>query len=131
VSLRLDLDPDSPLPLYAQVIAQIRRALATGALKPGAQLPTVRQLAVNLRINPNTVARAYAELERAGLIATRQGRGTFVNERPPPSVPEEERAARLAALLHDAIGEAAALGYRPEEFLEEVRAHVRARKGDA
>lgn len=120
-----DINPKSPLPIYAQLIAQIRRAIRRGDLKPGDQLPTVRQLAVELRINPNTVARAYAELERDGLIATQQGRGTFVNERPPPPGPEE-RATRLSVIIHDALGEAAALGYKPEELLEEMRAYIRA-----
>jgi len=127
--MKLDIDPKSHLPIYAQLIAQIRHAVARGELTSGAQLPTVRQLAVDLRINPNTVAKAYAELERTGLIATQQGRGTFVTERPPPPAPEE-RAARLTAILKHALGEAAALGYEPEAFLEAMRAYICAPQGD-
>ena len=76
------IDTNHPTPLYAQLERSIRFAIATGKLRIGEQLPTVRQLAVDLRINANTVAKVYAELERAGIVETRQGIGTFVNERP-------------------------------------------------
>ncbi|HLK55957.1 MAG TPA: GntR family transcriptional regulator [Chthonomonadaceae bacterium] len=122
------VDPKSPLPIYAQLIEQITLAIARGTLKTGMQLPTVRQLAVDLRISPNTVAQAYRDLESAGYIATRQGRGTFVNERPPPAAPGE-RQARLEALFHKALGEAAALGLNPDEFLSHLIQYIRAHEG--
>src|SRR5437899_12906553 len=76
------IDANHPTPLYAQLESSIRFAIATGKLRIGEQLPTVRQMAVELRINANTVAKVYAELERAGVVETRRGVGTFVSARP-------------------------------------------------
>jgi GntR family transcriptional regulator len=104
------------MPLYAQVTESVRHAVATGRLRPGEQLPTVRQLAVDLRINPNTVARAYTELERDGVICTRQGRGTFVSD-----APSQARAGpdhrRLAEVARKALLEAQRLGFGGQELL--------------
>src|ERR671926_1751191 len=75
------IDPRDPTPIYAQLDRALRAAIATGRLQPGDQLPTVRQLAVELRVNANTVARVYAELERDGVLETRRGVGTFVSAR--------------------------------------------------
>src|SRR5215203_5488416 len=75
------LSPSHPMPLYAQLTRAIRFAIATGRLRVGEQLPTVRQLAVELRVNANTVAKVYAELERSGILETRRGVGTFVSAR--------------------------------------------------
>lgn len=74
------IDPRSPTPLYAQIAARLRVAIAAGELRPGDGLPSVRQLAGRLRINPATVVQAYRELEGEGLVSTRQGSGTFVLE---------------------------------------------------
>lgn len=74
------VDPRSGVPLYLQLIEQVKRAVALGALSPGEQLPTVKALALNLTINPNTVARVYRELERDGVIETSPGRGSFVKQ---------------------------------------------------
>jgi len=90
--MEIRLDMESPEPIYLQIMDSIKHLVATGELKPGEQLPTVRQLATDLRINPNTVARAYLELDREGVISTQQGRGTFVSERPDQN--------HLAQLLH-------------------------------
>ena len=79
----LAVDPTHPTPIYVQVDQGIRAAIATGRLGLGAQLPTVRQLAVDLRVNANTVARVYVDLERAGVVETRRGVGTFVASRQP------------------------------------------------
>lgn len=118
------VDETSPLPIYAQIVDQIRQAVARGELSPGTQLPTVRQFGVDLQINPNTVARAYAELERAGVILTRRGRGTFVREAPAPPAAEEGRE-RLAAVIMTALGEAAVLGFSAEELIKEMRDYLR------
>jgi GntR family transcriptional regulator len=75
-----NVDPRSGVPLYTQLIDQVKRSIAVGALAPGERLPTVKQLAVDLTINPNTVARAYRDLERDGVIETSPGRGSFVRE---------------------------------------------------
>ena len=79
------VDPVDPTPLYAQLDRSIRAAIAAGRLRVGDRLPTVRQLAVELRINANTVAKVYAELERAGVLATQRGIGTFVRDSPTPA----------------------------------------------
>jgi|DewCreStandDraft_4_1066084.scaffolds.fasta_scaffold60237_3 GntR family transcriptional regulator len=113
--MRFVLNHRSRVPIYAQLVAAVRQAVARGEMKPGDQLPTVRQLAVDLRINPNTVARAYQEMERAGMIVTRQGRGTFVAAQPPPA-PAAENRDRIEQLVREAVGEAAALGCPPDEF---------------
>lgn len=123
--IKLSLNPDSPVPLYAQIVDQIRQAIIQGALKPGQALPTVRHLAVELRINLHTVAHAYAELAREGLVAVQRGRGTFVQGLSEPPDPQE-RSRRLLRIIHTALGEAAALGYQPEEFLRELEAHLQA-----
>jgi GntR family transcriptional regulator len=75
-----NVDPRSGVPLYTQLIDQVKRSIAVGALAPGERLPTVKQLAVDLTINPNTVARAYRDLERDGVIETSPGRGSFVRD---------------------------------------------------
>ena len=80
--IQIQLDVKSGVPFYRQIIDQIKAALATGSLGPGDRLPTVRQLAVDLSINPNTVSRAYTELELTGLVETQMGSGTFVGQRP-------------------------------------------------
>jgi DNA-binding transcriptional regulator YhcF (GntR family) len=104
----------SAVPVHAQLLTQLRHFISTGALKPGMQLPTVRQLAGFLRINPNTVARALADLEREGYVEAQQGRGTFVTGRPP----REGRAARsLERLVGESLERARRLGFTQEEFL--------------
>src|SRR5436190_15932152 len=92
------IDPDDPTPLYAQLERAIRVAIATGRLKASDQLPTVRQLAVDLRVNANTVAKVYGELERGGVLETRRGVGTFVRELGPATVSQVELRRQLGAL---------------------------------
>ena len=104
------VDPHSGVPIYLQLIEQIKRSIALGVLASGEQLPTVKQLALNLTINPNTVARVYRELERDGVIETSPGRGSFV--RANGGVNEAGRAAAdvAAAALDSAVREAKSLG---------------------
>lgn len=99
--MKLSVDPDSPVPLHAQITEQIELAIARRAIKPGEQLPTVRQLSVALKVNSNTVARVYAELERGGVLETYRGRGTFVAER--PKVAPGARDRRLNSLCRTFI----------------------------
>jgi len=80
--MEIRIDPDSAVPIYLQIVHSIKHQVATGRLKPGEQLPTVRELATDLRINPNTVARAYDLLDSDNVITTQQGRGTYVREHP-------------------------------------------------
>lgn len=117
----LKVDIHDPLPIYAQLERAIKSAIATGAMKAGDQLPTVRQLAVELRLNANTIARVYAELERQGVVATRRGVGTFVQASPNVAVPRSERAHALHALVQRFLAEAAASGFTADELIEQIK----------
>ena len=115
-----DISPQDPTPLYAQLERAIRFAMATGRIQVGEQLPTVRQLAVDLRINANTVARVYAELERAGLLETRRGVGTFARTSE-PSVPDvTARENRLQELEDLFLNEAALLGFSARQACDHL-----------
>ena len=116
--MRIELNPRSGVPIYAQIVEQVKRQVASGELRPGEQLPTVRQLAVDLTVNPNTVARAYTELEREGVLATQQGRGTFVAQPPDDIRLRELRRDRLRSVISTALLEALSLGHSPEEIVE-------------
>ncbi|HYE73178.1 MAG TPA: GntR family transcriptional regulator [Blastocatellia bacterium] len=116
------IDTSDPMPIYAQLERAIRFAILTGRLQVGEQLPTVRQLAVELRINANTVAKVYLELERAGILETRRGIGTFVRAEQFEVARrgfdnKAERERELRALADHYLAEAARLGYAPEEAI--------------
>ncbi len=119
--LTLNLDFHSGLPIYTQIVNQIQSQLVNGILKPGDQLPTVRALASDLRVNFNTVARAYRILDEARIISTQQGRGTYITEIPPPEVSEKLRHESLAALTQRFIAEAFRLGFSEREVSQMVR----------
>src|SRR5438128_1271234 len=112
------VDARSPVPLHAQISEQVQLAVARGSLRPGDQLPTVRQLSVELRVNSNTVARVYSQLEGAGVLETFRGRGTFVRER--PLVARQTRARRLESLCRSFASACAREGYSLEEVLDAV-----------
>lgn len=111
------LDPATGVPVYRQLIDQVMLAMAAGTLKCGVQLPTVRQVAVDLAINPNTVLRAYRELELRGALTTQQGLGTFVSLQ---EVQEDaaQRQARLSRLAADCAARAGAEGFSVKELTE-------------
>ncbi len=115
------VDSTSPTPIYAQLDRSIRAAIATGELGSGAQLPTVRQLAVDLAVNANTVARVYAQLERDGVLETRRGVGTFVLESPPPQAARAHRERELRELIRRFVGDAALLGFTLPELITQLR----------
>src|SRR5215210_5466183 len=119
--LTFDVDSRSPTPIYAQLDRSIRAAIATGKLEPGGKLPTVRQLAVDLAVNANTVARVYAQLERDGILETRRGVGTFVRESPSPQAARAHRERELRELMHRFIGDAALLGFTLPELIHQLR----------
>lgn len=109
------------MPLYAQLARAIRFAIATGRLRVGEQLPTVRQLAVELRVNANTVAKVYAELERSGILETRRGVGTFVSARHLATSHREDHEKHLTELIDRFLEEANAMGFSPDDLLDQLQ----------
>ena len=127
-SLTLQLDFHSGLPIYTQIVNQIQSQLANRILKPGDQLPTVRALAQELRVNFNTVARAYRILDEARIISTQQGRGTYITEVPPPEVKEKLRNETLEALARRYICEALRLEFSKPEISQMIKDQLKAWK---
>jgi GntR family transcriptional regulator len=117
------LDSGDPTPIYAQLERGFRAAIATSRLRPGDQLPTVRQLAVDLQINANTVARVYSELERAGVIETKRGVGSFITATPAQADPPRERERRLRGFVTRMLAEADAVGFTIDEVMVALRAY--------
>jgi GntR family transcriptional regulator len=126
--LTLHLDFHSGLPIYTQIVNQIQSQLANGILKPGDQLPTVRALASELRVNFNTVARAYRILDEVRIISTQQGRGTYIIEKPRPEVSEKLRRESLEALTQRFIAEAVRLGFSEREVNQMMKESLKSRK---
>src|SRR3954451_19088797 len=114
---QLSIDLHSGVPVYRQLIDQVRGGIAAGSLRPGDQLPTVRQVAVDLAINPNTVMRAYRELEIRGILSTQQGTGTFITEQK-VKAGEAQRRRRLSQMAGELVARAGAEGFNLEELLE-------------
>ena len=114
------LDPRSGVPIYRQLMDQIQAAIASGHLSSGTQVPTVRQVAVNLAINPNTVLRAYRELEIRGVLDTQQGTGTFISDRK-IELDGPERERRLEQLVDEFAARAGAGGFTIQELFESLR----------
>ncbi len=128
------IDASDPTPLYAQLERAIRVAIATGRLRVGDKLPTVRQLAVDLRINANTVAKVYGELERTGLLETRRGVGTFIREVGGRAASVHDREPQLIALADRFLAGAAELGFSADEaitFLKVRCLDLKQEKSDA
>jgi GntR family transcriptional regulator len=126
------IDHDSGVPIYLQIMDRIKHLVATGTLKAGDQLPTIRQLSVTLRVDPNTVVHAYRELDREGIISTQQGRGTFISEHPDGEQLTQLRQERLNVLVGGALLEALSLGYAEEDIrsaFEERLAQWRTQNG--
>ena len=116
------IDARDKTPIYAQLERGLRAAMATSRLRPGDQLPTVRQLAVELRINANTVARVYADLERAGAIETKRGVGSFVTASPEKARPVREHDKRLRAFATRVLAEAGGAGFDIDDLIAELSA---------
>jgi len=109
--------------VYRQIIDQVRGGIASGSLSVGDQLPTVRQLSVDLSINPNTVARAYRELELGGVLETHQGTGTFISSQKIRGG-DEERSRQLALIVAESLARAGAIGFTVEDLIEQLRGLV-------
>ena len=118
--MQILIDHKSGVPFYRQIIEQVKFAIARGDLGAGDRLPTVRQLAVDLSINPNTVIRAYREMEIEGMLDTQQGSGTFVSHRR-PDVDRLERRRMLDQILTDMLARASSYGLTLDEVLEGLR----------
>ena len=119
-AFRFSLDLHTGVPVYRQLIDQVRTGIASGSLSAGDQLPTVRQLAVDLAINPNTVMRAYRELELGGLLETHQGTGTFISNKKPEKK-SLERDRQLTQMVNDFAARAGAAGFTLEEVIHRLR----------
>lgn len=124
--IKIILDFRSGVPIYVQIMEQIRKMVASGELQVGDQLPTVRQLATDLRINWNTVARSYKLLDEAGLISTQQGRGTYIWEQLSEATTQMLRLDALQALTRKYLAEAARLGCSPSEVVVEFKDQTKA-----
>lgn len=120
--LNVVLDPSSGVPFYRQIILQIEMALADGRLSAGYQLPTVRGLAVELRVNPNTVARAYQELEIRGIVNTQFGAGTFVSDKE-ITLTDVEREQILGQLVRGFMSQAASYGFTVDDIVNYLTAY--------
>jgi|SRR5664280_1939857 len=114
--MNLEIDFRSGIPIYLQVAERIKERLAAGQLKPGDQLPTVRALAQELRVNFNTIARSYRIMDESGIISTQQGRGTYILEIPTAQVAESIRLNALQELTRRYLADAERLGASPEEL---------------
>jgi GntR family transcriptional regulator len=123
--MKLQLDPESSVPIYIQIEDSIHSMIAAGQLQPGEQLPTIRELAADIRVNLNTVARAYFELDKEGVITTQRGKGTFVSGVPDQKQIEKKRQKLLHSIMLTALEEAHGLGYSVQEitaaFQEELK----------
>lgn len=120
-NLPIALDHRSGVPIYLQIVEQVRQQVSIGELGPGDQLPTVRQMATDLRVNFNTVARAYRLLDEAGLISTQQGRGTYIWEAPNEETLKQLKKKSLEELTRNYLDETSRLGYSLKDALEELK----------
>ena len=117
------IDPRDKTPIYTQLERGLRAAMATARLRPGDQLPTVRQLAVELKINANTVARVYADLERSGAIETRRGVGSFVTATGDQARSRRDHDKQLRAFVTRVLADGASHGFTAEEIINALRSH--------
>jgi GntR family transcriptional regulator len=114
-SIDIQIDFESGVPIYMQLLDRIKQMVASGQLQPGQQLPTMRQLAADLRVNYNTVGRAYTVLDQEGVISTQQGRGTFIASRLSEDQIQKLRMDKLRGMIGHVIREAYVLGYSRHE----------------
>ena len=117
----MKIDPASRVPIYIQIEDRIHAQIAAGQLQPGEQLPTIRELAADIRVNLNTVARAYFELDREGVISTQRGKGTFVTGVLDQKQIEKKRQQLLHSIIDASLEEAHRLGYTSEEIKKAFR----------
>lgn len=128
--MKLTLDPESSVPIYIQIEDSIHSLIAAGQIQPGEQLPTIRELAADIRVNLNTVARAYFELDKEGVISTQRGKGTFVSGVPDQKQIEKKRQKLLHSLIFSVLEEAHELGYSTKEIQAAFRDEMNNWKDD-
>jgi len=124
LSKLIQIDFRSGVPIYVQIMDQVKQQVLSGGLVPGDQLPTVRALALELRVNFNTVARAYRLLDEAGIISTQQGRGTYILDIPPPERTDKLRRQALEALTLQYLQEALRLDVSSENIMETIKKQI-------
>ena len=125
MNFSFQVDLKSGIPIYIQLMDQIKHLIATGVLQPGQQLPTIRELAVELTINLHTVAHAYAELEREGFLTIQRGRGTFISDGHTDQELGDLRAEKLQALVESMFAEVVNLGYDADEVEQVMAAQIK------
>ena len=118
--MHISIDLRSDIPIYIQIVEQVRQQLNNGVLQPGDQLPTVRTMASELRINFNTVSRAYRLLDEAGIISTQQGRGTYILEIPPPETTRIMKIEALVELTQRYLKQVEKLGYSTDDAIKQI-----------
>ena len=128
--LYIQIDTHSPVPVYAQIMDRIRALVLEGNLKPGSALPSVRQLAADLEINPNTVAKAYSLLEREGLVSTVRRRGTLIAASAEAAA-RKTVSTRLEGAVERIVEEASVLGVTPDELLEALKTRHKGKKNNS
>jgi len=114
--MELQIDLESGVPIYMQLVDRIKQMVVSGQLQPGQQLPTIRQLAADLRVNYNTIGRAYLILDQEGVISTQQGRGTYITTRLDEAQVQRLRMEKLRGMIGQAIHDALVLGYSRQEI---------------
>jgi GntR family transcriptional regulator len=132
--MEIQVDFESGVPIYMQLVDRIKQMVASGQLQPGQQLPTMRQLAADLRINYNTVGRAYSLLDQDGVISTQQGRGTYIASRLSEEQIHRMRLDKLGSMIGQVVQEALVLGYSSQEIenvVEELLAAATSAAGQA
>lgn len=125
--MKLALDRKSPVPFYRQIVDRILVGISNRAILPGEKLPTIRELAVELEVNPNTVVKAYSHLQLLGVLDTQQGSGAFVRERDKRVLSKAEKQRILEDLCRDFVGRAEVLGIDIDELMEQLKAMGRKR----
>lgn len=122
--MKILVDPESSVPIYIQIEDSINSLIAAGQIQPGEQLPTIRELAAEIRVNLNTVARAYFELDKEGVITTQRGKGTFVSGVPDQKQIKKTRQKLLQSIIQTALEEAYGLGYSVKEIQEAFQKEI-------
>ncbi|RKY85430.1 GntR family transcriptional regulator [candidate division KSB1 bacterium] len=125
--MKIEIDPKKGMPIYLQIIEQIKHKIASGELSIGDRIPTVRKLAVDLEINPNTVAKAYNELEREGILDSKQGIGTFVKKNK-NILTIEDRKDKLTELCRKFLDEALWFGFNKEDIMDELNRMISSKR---